>query len=292
MRGAVVAGLLAVVAVTVFMAGVAIRVHGPSETLRLTRENTRLKSQLGEVQHKVRRLNVTMDALSGRDGQFRLVAGLEPLPEEVQRAGIGGPDDARVERNPLWQVDRAAAASAHVTNVGVGALLRRAHMLSVSWREARDTLKYHHERLAHTPSIQPTEGYISSAFSRWRFHPDPEPRASARGHRHQRRSRHADQGRGQRTGQLRGSQWRVRAVGGSRPRLQHGDEVRACLEAAGPPRTGSKTGGYHCAGRLDRAGGGPASPLRGAGRRPAGKPAAVPHTGECNSRLSEFFELE
>jgi murein DD-endopeptidase MepM/ murein hydrolase activator NlpD len=171
MRSAVIAGLMAVAALVLLAAQVVMRVHGPTEGLRPTRENTRLKSQLSDMQKQVTQLNATMDALSSRDSNFRLVAGLEPLPAEVQRAGIGGPDGASVQRNPLWPMDPTAAELAHRNNLDVGALLRRARMLSSSWREARDSLKYQHERLAHMPSIQPTDGYISSAFSRWRFHP-------------------------------------------------------------------------------------------------------------------------
>ncbi|MGH7462194.1 MAG: M23 family metallopeptidase, partial [Longimicrobiales bacterium] len=76
-----------------------------------------------------------------------------------------------VQRSGVWQVDHVLSQAVQETNVRVKALLRRANLLTSSWREARDSLQHHHERLARTPSILPTDGHISSAFSRWRFHP-------------------------------------------------------------------------------------------------------------------------
>jgi murein DD-endopeptidase MepM/ murein hydrolase activator NlpD len=50
-------------------------------------------------------------------------------------------------------------------------LLRRARLLSASWSEAQDSLQFHFDRLAALPSILPTNGSISSSFSRMRQHP-------------------------------------------------------------------------------------------------------------------------
>ena len=51
------------------------------------------------------------------------------------------------------------------------ALIRRANLLARSFSEAGDSLALHADRLAATPSIMPTAGWLSSAFSRMRFHP-------------------------------------------------------------------------------------------------------------------------
>ena len=44
-------------------------------------------------------------------------------------------------------------------------------MLSASFDEAADSLELHTARLAATPSIMPTSGWLTSAFSQMRSHP-------------------------------------------------------------------------------------------------------------------------
>ena len=44
-------------------------------------------------------------------------------------------------------------------------------MLASSFKEAADSLSFHTARLAATPSIMPTQGWLSSAFSAMRAHP-------------------------------------------------------------------------------------------------------------------------
>ncbi|MBK8005398.1 MAG: M23 family metallopeptidase [Gemmatimonadetes bacterium] len=55
--------------------------------------------------------------------------------------------------------------------VDLGALIRRANLLAASFDEAKDSLLQHRERLAATPSILPTTGWLTSAFAKMRSHP-------------------------------------------------------------------------------------------------------------------------
>jgi murein DD-endopeptidase MepM/ murein hydrolase activator NlpD len=55
--------------------------------------------------------------------------------------------------------------------VDLGALIRRANLLASSFAEAKDSLASHSQRLAATPSIMPTQGWLTSAFSSMREHP-------------------------------------------------------------------------------------------------------------------------
>src|SRR2546422_5455686 len=50
-------------------------------------------------------------------------------------------------------------------------LTRRASILTRSLNEAYDSLSRHQERMAATPSIMPTKGWLTSAFARERVHP-------------------------------------------------------------------------------------------------------------------------
>ena len=60
---------------------------------------------------------------------------------------------------------------AEQVRVDVGALIRRAELLARSFGQAADSLASHTERLAATPSIMPTQGWLTSAFSAMREHP-------------------------------------------------------------------------------------------------------------------------
>ena len=151
---AIAAVLVVVSALSSVGTAIYMKAHAPQAARQLQREKAVMQRELHEIKGQLVVLNTELEQLAKEDEKFRLVAGLEPISEDVQRVGIGGPLDAKSE-----------------TMSEVGELLRRAKLLNFSWREARDTLEYKHERLAATPSIIPTTGYITSVFSRSRMHP-------------------------------------------------------------------------------------------------------------------------
>jgi murein DD-endopeptidase MepM/ murein hydrolase activator NlpD len=59
----------------------------------------------------------------------------------------------------------------HEIRVDLNALIRRADLLASSFKEASESLAVHSARLSATPSIMPTQGWLSSAFSSMRSHP-------------------------------------------------------------------------------------------------------------------------
>jgi murein DD-endopeptidase MepM/ murein hydrolase activator NlpD len=147
-----------------------MKARAPQTTLELERRNELMHRELLEIRTQVSDLNAQLEHLAVQDDQFRLVAGLEPIDDDVQRVGIGGSLEQPSDHK-LWKVDREATTMAVTTSIELGELLRRARLLSFSWREARDTLAEKHDRLESTPSILPTNGYVTSVFSRNRMHP-------------------------------------------------------------------------------------------------------------------------
>jgi murein DD-endopeptidase MepM/ murein hydrolase activator NlpD len=162
--------LVAVSTISSFGTAIYLKSQAPRSAQELNRKNDLMKRELTEIRDQVLALHTQLEDLAKHDEQFRLVAGLEPLDEDVQRVGIGGtlvqPKDKK-----LWQLDKNSSMLAVATSNELGELLRRAQLLSFSWREARDTLEVKHDRMQATPSIVPTNGYITSAFSRSRKHP-------------------------------------------------------------------------------------------------------------------------
>jgi murein DD-endopeptidase MepM/ murein hydrolase activator NlpD len=138
-----------------------------SRTARLQQENASLAREIGELHGRLVGLADTLSTISQRDARIRVLANLDPIDPQVQAAGIGGPGSSEVGLNGLTGLARRTAE----VRVDLGALIRRANLLASSFKEAADSLSLHSARLAATPSIMPTQGWLTSAFSSMRSHP-------------------------------------------------------------------------------------------------------------------------
>jgi murein DD-endopeptidase MepM/ murein hydrolase activator NlpD len=138
-----------------------------SRAARLEQENARLAAELAELDGRMEALTDTIARIAEHDARVRLLANLEPIDPEVQAAGIGGPAPATPPGGEPTALLRTASAAA----VDLDALIRRATLLAHSFREATDSLASQTRRLEAVPSIMPTRGWLTSQFSRSRFHP-------------------------------------------------------------------------------------------------------------------------
>jgi murein DD-endopeptidase MepM/ murein hydrolase activator NlpD len=138
-----------------------------SRAARLRQENASLSREIGELNGQLATLADTLTRISQRDARIRVLANLDPIDPQVQAAGIGGPASPDFV---LAGITGASRRSAEI-RVDLGALIRRANLLASSFKEAADSLALHTARLAATPSIMPTQGWLSSAFSSMRTHP-------------------------------------------------------------------------------------------------------------------------
>lgn len=141
------------------------------EARSLEARNAALTSELADFQSRIATLEGTLDQVASNDAHFRNVAGLEIIDPEVLEAGVGGPGLGSPESQPLWAVDSVTTQDIFATGYDLSTLERRARLLSESLAEATDSVMAHRELLESTPSILPTEGWLSSAFSQSRLHP-------------------------------------------------------------------------------------------------------------------------
>jgi murein DD-endopeptidase MepM/ murein hydrolase activator NlpD len=132
----------------------------------IAEENTRLARELSVIQGRVSLLADSVASLEERDARLRVMANLEPIDAQVHAAGIGGPLPAAEPAQRSELIDRAGEV-----RVDLNALIRRATLLTRSFREAGDSLAAHTARLSATPSIMPTRGWLTSAFAAMRVHP-------------------------------------------------------------------------------------------------------------------------
>lgn len=174
-RRAVRAGVSAVLTVlcvlTVLAGGFFVKQSESGRAERLAKENELLTSELSTIRSRIAQLEGSLDELAKRDEHYRLLAGLDPIDEEVYEAGIGGPGTATLTSSALYQLNPETGSEAFSAAYDLNAMIRRAQLLATSWREATESLEKERERLESYPSILPTQGYLSSAFTLNRRHP-------------------------------------------------------------------------------------------------------------------------
>ncbi|HWP38311.1 MAG TPA: M23 family metallopeptidase [Gemmatimonadales bacterium] len=137
---------------------------------RLERVNLLLTQELVRTRALLDNVSDTIATIMVRDQQVRLLAGLEARDPGVQQAGIGGPSGELSANDQLLAADIDGRTALQLRN-DVEALTRRANLLARSFQEAHDSLQVHVHRLAQTPSISPTSGWLTSRFAQARMHP-------------------------------------------------------------------------------------------------------------------------
>lgn len=163
--GGVVALLFLVLGGTALSRGVNI-----TRSRALEHENALLASEIQRMRERLVGLRDTLNKFADREQAMRLLAGLSPVDQDVQQAGIGGPSGTWSERDSL-----AAAGpngqQALAARIDMDQLTRRANILVRSINEAYDSASSQRARYAAMPSIMPTKGWLTSAFAREREHP-------------------------------------------------------------------------------------------------------------------------
>ncbi|HTT66963.1 MAG TPA: M23 family metallopeptidase [Gemmatimonadales bacterium] len=169
----VAAGLGVVVGTATIVAaiGVVSRSVDLSHGRQLERSNRTIAGEVARLGGRVDALRDSLNLLSRRDNEARLVAGIDPLNPDVERAGIGGPVGPWPDRDRLLVEGGAVGREAAGIHTDLDALIRRAGILSASFKEAAESLAAHHMELEATPTIMPTAGFLSSRFAAIRYHP-------------------------------------------------------------------------------------------------------------------------
>jgi murein DD-endopeptidase MepM/ murein hydrolase activator NlpD len=103
-------------------------------------------------------LRDTIEVLGRRDQQLRLAAGLPT-------------DDSAAWADPVRGATGRPAPEVAGPPADIDSLIRRANLLSAGFNEVRSAIARNADKLAATPSIMPTGGWLTSQFTRSRFHP-------------------------------------------------------------------------------------------------------------------------
>ena len=137
-------------------------------------QNEALQSDIAVIEERFRELDDTLRSIARREDQMRMLAGLpvgasRPLADSSElvsaAAGLVADAGSADRRRPF--VGRLGWSA----RPDIDGLITRASVLSNGFRDVSDTLERNFSRFANTPSIMPTAGWLSSQFSRSRFHP-------------------------------------------------------------------------------------------------------------------------
>ncbi|HLL82735.1 MAG TPA: M23 family metallopeptidase [Longimicrobium sp.] len=137
---------------------------------QLRRENQLLAAEVDQMREQMAELNQSIEQLALKDEQYRTIAGLPELDNDVKKVGIGGPGSSLADA-ALMHLNPGVGRKLESTEGNLGVLARRARLLQASLDEALGALRGNHERMARTPSIAPASGHLSSLFSSARAHP-------------------------------------------------------------------------------------------------------------------------
>jgi murein DD-endopeptidase MepM/ murein hydrolase activator NlpD len=136
----------------------------------LRAENNALVDQVDEIKQQMEALDASIAALTKKDEELRVVAGLPEIDPDVRRVGIGGPGSSGTSAT-LARLNPRVGRKVETAEQDLGALVRRATLLRTSMDEALTTIQRNRERMASTPTILPANGHLSSLFSGTRYHP-------------------------------------------------------------------------------------------------------------------------
>lgn len=146
----------------------------------VARENARLRADLAIIDARLQVVLDTISSIERQDARIRMLAGIDPDSTSAVASKEMAPAAIAV-RSPVaasQEKPQRFASRPFLGRLGFGGtrpdldrMIRRATELSASFRAVSDTLQRNAERMASTPSIMPTGGWLTSQFSRSRFHP-------------------------------------------------------------------------------------------------------------------------
>jgi murein DD-endopeptidase MepM/ murein hydrolase activator NlpD len=155
--------LVACIAATVTMglrySGMAVDAGRMAE---LERENTELHGRIAVFEGELSSLKTSMERNYELQNRARLLASLDPIPEDVWKVGVGGPEPELLERE-------MSVADRIFSDLGedLAELVRQSRLQRQSYDEICSILEQEATIRDCTPSIRPLRGgFLSSRFGR------------------------------------------------------------------------------------------------------------------------------
>ncbi len=140
-------------------------------------QNRALQADIIAIEERFKVLDDTLFRIAESEQKMRMLAG---LPVEAAPATPADADEGTIVAAAAGVTEISAAGGRRRPFAGrlgwsarpdVEGLITRATDLASGFRDVSDSLEANYSRFANTPSILPTAGWLSSQFTRSRFHP-------------------------------------------------------------------------------------------------------------------------
>ncbi len=110
------------------------------EVAKLQVEKSAISREVESIRTRVAQMEGSIDGFIENDERFRILAGLSPIDAEIFEVGVGGPGLTTPVSGSMWETDPMTAEAVFATAYDLGALERRATLLSRSMAEAMESL--------------------------------------------------------------------------------------------------------------------------------------------------------
>jgi murein DD-endopeptidase MepM/ murein hydrolase activator NlpD len=121
-------------------------------------ENEYLRGKVERISTDLAQASQKIRTLAQREDRLRQMFGLAEIPAGVRELGVGGVDVQPVGQIPDYQQQIMAL------ELNLSQLHRMVELGSQTWSDAEVSLLDRKARMLHTPSILPTDGWISRGF--------------------------------------------------------------------------------------------------------------------------------
>ena len=133
----------------------------------LASENEVLKEQVQSLAQKMSSVQGTLDKLSDRGNELRLMVDLSKLDDDTKQAAVGG--SATPQANAFLTGDAAQVLASSQSLIDK--LSREIRLQQSSYEEISKRLEYNKAFFAHLPAIKPMAGYYALNGFGMRVHP-------------------------------------------------------------------------------------------------------------------------
>jgi murein DD-endopeptidase MepM/ murein hydrolase activator NlpD len=160
--GALKAGVFALV-IALVLAGLWVAEFMSASTWRqraaeLQVENDYLQGKLEKISVDLTDLSARVRKLTVQESRLRQMFDLAEVPEGVRELGVGGLELPSVGDIPEYQKQIMA------TELNLAQLDRMVELETETWTDAETSILDQQQRLRHTPTIIPTDGWISRGY--------------------------------------------------------------------------------------------------------------------------------
>ncbi|MBD3170476.1 MAG: peptidoglycan DD-metalloendopeptidase family protein, partial [candidate division Zixibacteria bacterium] len=136
-----------------------------AELNNLKQENEFLVQRIAEMDHAVSIVKDRIEQIIEKDNNIRMAFDIPQVDSETRKLGVGGtfePESIPVKKEVAYDL--------HTVQNDIQTLLRTTEFENSSYAAVLDEVVSKKHILDHTPSIRPTEGYLSSGYG---MRPDP-----------------------------------------------------------------------------------------------------------------------